>query len=57
MKYRAAANGNLVEDVHPSLVEAGIYEPVEEPASPAGSAKPMTTTNTPGLVKRPRQTG
>lgn len=30
MKYRAVANGNILEDVHPSLVAAGIYVPVED---------------------------
>lgn len=30
MKYRAVANGNIVDDVHPSLVEAGVYVPIDE---------------------------
>lgn len=35
MKFRAVANGNIVEDVHEGLVTAGIYEPVEEPKQAA----------------------
>jgi hypothetical protein len=32
VKFRAVANGNIVEDVPQALVAAGIYEPVEEDA-------------------------
>ena len=28
-KFRAVSNGNILDDVHPSLVEAGIYEAIE----------------------------
>lgn len=50
-KYRAVANGNIVDDVHPSLVEAGIYEPIEgdetesgpAPTAPASASAPAVT--------------
>jgi hypothetical protein len=40
VKYRAVANGNLVDDVPESLVTAGIYELVDEPTDPKPEVKP-----------------
>lgn len=41
MKFRAVANGNIVDDVPAGLVTAGIYVPVEdEGAEPAVMTRP-----------------
>ena len=48
MKFRAVANGNILEDVPIGLVNAGIYVPVEEVTeAPAPPAEPIASESTP----------
>ena len=59
MKIRAKANGEVIdasEEAAKELIEAGVYEPVDEPADApkkkSTKVEPLTTENTPPLARK-----